>query len=491
MGILLVYPIFIINSHRLRLIVFLAIQRWPSRKSSTGKRKFDRNYEDQFRTIFGDFANKLRFVDQLSTAIVLTASYAALFGMRNISVPAYSVTSPIQTFSSKPVLEQLELQASLMHKHFNQLACQHRRRFPSNEVLELYLNGDVLFDIEGTSGSITGSGGLEFAQSDIDSIRSMTNYVTFLKSVDANTNKGVVTVLFIYSPYDDVEWGSDIASTITAKTVSVDIEVDLTRDGDVDGVVMLHENPLYSAKACTYISKEWLDKIALWTKPVLRACESALDRKLYGSNNSLEGKFNHEKNLDSRFDDACSSTGELMNKRWTDGRGQGRMLDIQVRQSPAKIGKATQKRRRRATHPNAKYTFKQNQDGVQWSRGKTSIVKRLSEYRENMERAIIEAHRNGDLSEDKWAEWAPQNMPWNLKTFAPHQASGQTSNKRKIMEAFAASCGLKFISNGTFNNWMTGRRKKKLPHASERAIDLMFRKYCVDPQQPNDSDASE
>jgi len=217
-------------------------------------------------------------------------------------------------------------------------ARMHRLKFKTEDRLDLYLSGDVLFDIENKTRGITGSGGLGMAKDDLDFLQSgVTNYITFLKSVDCENSKGIVTVVFIYSPYDINECsviGSPFenSSNIHPCTVSVDIEVDLDDDVD-DGAEVVVANPFHSKGASDYICNEWLDKCGTWSNPSLRLCELAKDRRLYGSNNSLEGKFNQEKNLDSTFRDSCSSTGQLITKRWDDGRGIGRLLDIEARKA--------------------------------------------------------------------------------------------------------------------------------------------------------------
>ena len=131
---------------------------------------------------------------------------------------------------------------------------------------------------------------------------------------------------------------------------------------------------------------------------------------------------------------------------------------------------------RRSTHPKAKLKYIPNTEGAKWQRKQNPVIQTLDYWRNRMEDAITAAYNSGQLNEDGWCTWA--RCKYNLNNF--NAIKENRAQRLKIMKAFAETCEVTFMSNATFNQWMSGQRKKALNGCWTTVIEAMYKKFCSD-----------
>ena len=85
-----------------------------------------------------------------------------------------------------------------------------------------------------------------------------------------------------------------------------------------------------SEHAAEYWMGFWGDRAPLWAMPVSNIAEIALDARILGNNQTVEGRINQQKNLTSTVKEDMSDLSSFIHRRWNNCFDSGRLLKKQL-----------------------------------------------------------------------------------------------------------------------------------------------------------------
>jgi len=295
--------------------------------------------------------------------------------------------------------------------------------------------------LDAMSGKVAGIEPLEFA-------------IPYLKRITNSGKSGFIHVCYVISPNAIDEDGSKTDSPQLLGGVFVEVPLP-----HASGVI---RNPLYSNVAAEYVLMYWMNRIGLWNQSIIDLSNLALDANVFPCNNSLEGFISWEKNCNLDLSQDISDVASLIDKKWRDSVGMGKLLANQITMASTVVERREKRKAMRvmkATRASAKSNKGQsdnNKDGgMLWKRTPGTIKAKLHADRERMMSALEIGRSRGDYQYD----------------------DANSKSIHRAMSEYACNIDSNFMGIDTFRKWMNGTRTNSLNKTWCNVIEHMYDKY--------------
>ena len=403
-------------------------------------------YKSQIDYINLHLAATLRKLTRIVDVIARLCVIIAIYELEEIPCDQYDVSSQTREHHDENIASEIAV-------NMNRIIVEEiQRMLIGNDVsLDALLNEEIKGI--GTNEDSQRFKGFVVGRKVVDRMKKdMKVACPYLHSVDKKKKKGTINFCFVYSCYETNNDGTEIIAPQKIGGISLEVDLPMTKS--------TIRNPLFSSRGSEYWMNTWLNRVALWSTPIICVAELALDARIFRNNQGLEGCINHEKNHTSTTKEDMSCLSALIVKRWKDTIPAAKLLARQIRRSPHVI----KKRKNLAYKKNSGVQTKER--SMVWKKkkndGSTKVA--LIRWKNKMEGAIIRAQRAGDIK---------------LKSNKPF-------SKWNVMRDHANAMDASFMSSTTFYAWIEGRRDILLSRASEKVIDDLYYKYHETDEEPED-----
>ena len=438
-----------------------AHNRWPKASDRSKDAKEVKQNERQFVDLFGSICSRVKGMDDIAEAIVEYAAAIALLRKTTIKCESYDSESEVEDNYDKIAAQVL---ADDLDVIFRRKAIG--LRLESDEQMRGLIDEAMKNNLHENSQSFNGGELIDpIAQELTDTQRFATSY---LKSKDVDAGTAVLGVSYVYCPYDD-------DGQIKPQCIhGFEIKIQLPFDGS-EGIA----SPFHSNRAAKYLRDTWGTKMTLWVGTGPSVIGKACNIKMKSSNQMMEGSFHSDKHINTKFKKAMVEPAAFFWYSYNNLEDASSYLvkemekaDDYLKQRNAVLKKvANEKSKKEAAIKSATEDSREMQrtdaEDMVWQR---KTPKSWKQAEQTMRNALTEAMKN-----DPGVKQQNPNQ-WHAALVC-HLAAFD-SNKM----------GWKFMSKPTFNNWLLGKKPKKLDEEHFEVIKSFVEKYghCID----YDDDAS-
>lgn len=396
---------------------------------------------DRFKRMNNIIARSAGHVNDYATHLTRLCIFVSIYEQKTIALEEeFTVNTPLRKHHDRDL-------AMLVAKEQDSLAVASAKdiMISDKEMLESLI-ADELKNV-GTPESSQRFTAHKVARKVVNNMNSKMRIATpYLKSIDEESGLGTVVIPLIFSCYKVDDNGVE---KIHPRLVRFITEMKLPTGKSIP-------NPAYSERAANHWFGMWAARLPLWSNAIISLTETAMNVRLYGNNQGVEGGINQEKNLTSDVKEYTSTGAQLIHRRFDDFVQGGKLVAHQYRVVESEVVK-----RKERAEKKSKKKVKKAESHVQWGRGTRRVKSSLIHWESKMNEALTAA--SGDS---------------NLKN----------STKWAMMKEYATTIDGTFMSTAVFYKWMKGERKTRLRSDWTSVIEQYYGEHVETRMENGDED---